>query len=293
LKNAVADKSSAAQENVRKYFREVLDSQNLPSLPVVAGKLLEMVRDPNVSARQLCRVLSDDPALVARVLAASRSPHFAQRTLPTDVLSAVQVLGLQNLTNIVMANAAYSLCVKGNPVSEKLWNHSLAVALAMRILYQWTGHGNGDLAFLAGLMHDVGEMILAYGDPGGFANLEEEVLAAQCQMMDKEQEAYGFDHTLIGLTLLDSWNLDSRIGQAVLNHHSEVAGDGSNELPVTLSFADYLCFQAGLGFFAAPPHPPELLLAKYGCDNDEGMGEALRAIRQAYEEERALFKPAH
>ena len=292
MNNTAENQGATAPESVRKYLRDVLDGHQLPSLPVVVGKVLEMIQDPDINAQKLCRVLSDDAALTARVLSVSRSPYFAQRILPTNLISAVQVLGFQNLRNIVVTNATHSLFVKGNPVSEKLWNHSLAVALAMRILFQRAGIRTVDLAFLAGLMHDMGEMIMVHGDPFGFAELGEAVEQAQCQMMDKEQEFYGFDHTLIGLTLLDSWNIDSQIGRAVLNHHSDVTGDSANELAAMLAVADYLCCKAGLGFFATPPMPTADLLAKCGCDKDEGMGDVVQTIREAYNEESALFKPS-
>jgi HD-like signal output (HDOD) protein len=282
----------SGKERVRKYFREVVDKHKLPSLPMVAGKVLEMIRDPDVSTQRLCRVLSDDAALAAKVLAASRSPHFAQRMLPANLVSAVQVLGFQNLTNLIVANATHSLCLKGNPISEKLWNHSLGVALATRILYLRAGFKNAEQAFLAGLLHDVGEMILVHGDPKGFAKLGAEVQQAQCQMIDKEQEFYGFDHTLIGLTLLDSWNIDGQIGQAVLNHHSDISGDSANCLAAMIAVADYFCAKVDLGLFATPPEPPAASLAMCGCDNAEAIAETLQAIRQAYDDESALFRPA-
>jgi putative nucleotidyltransferase with HDIG domain len=290
--NLVDNDGSSAKERVRKYFREVVDKHKLPSLPVVAGKVLELIRDPDISTQKLCRVLSDDAALAAKVLAASRSPHFAQRTLPTNLVSAVQVLGFQNLTNLIVANATHSLCLKGNAISEKLWNHSLAVALATRILCLRAGFKNAEQAFLAGLLHDVGEMILVHGDSNGFAKLGGEVQQANCQMIDKEQEFYGFDHTLIGLTLLDSWNLDGQIGQAVLNHHSDVSGDNANHIAAMIAMADYCCGKIDLGLFAAPPQPPVSSLAICGCDSAEAMAETLQAIREAYDNESALFRPA-
>ena len=292
MNNAAGSRISSGQESVRRYFREVIENHKLPSLPAVAGKVLELIRDPDISAQRLCRVLSDDTALAAKVLAASRSPYFAQRTLPKNLISAVQVLGFQNVTNLVVTNAAHSLCLKDNAASEKLWNHSLGVALAMRILCHRAGIKNRDQAFLAGLLHDVGEMILVHGDSKGFAKLGEEVQQAECQMIDKEQEVYGFDHTLIGLTLLDSWNIDGQIGQAVLNHHSDVAGDNANSLAAMIAVADYLCAKVELGLFATPPVPPPASLAMCRCYNDEAMVEVLQAIRDAYDEESALFRPA-
>jgi len=283
--------STSAQASVRKYFNDIVANHRLPSLPAVASKVLEMIQDPDLKAQKLCRILSDDAALAGRILAISRSAGYAQRNLPTTLLGAVQVLGFRTLRNVVIASATHSLCVKGNAVSERLWNHSLAVALATRMLCKRVGTQDGEQAFLAGLLHDVGETILLHGDPIGFAKLAAEVQRAGCQMIDKEQETYGFDHTLIGLTLLDSWNIDSQIGRAVLNHHSNVTGDDTNHLAEMIAVADYLSCKADLGFFAVAPTPAAAILAECCCDGDEALAETVEAIRSAFHEESALFRP--
>jgi putative nucleotidyltransferase with HDIG domain len=287
----VQSSNATAQASVRKYFNDIVASHKLPSLPVVASKVLEMIQDPDVKAQKLCRILSDDAALAGRILAVSRSAGYAQRKLPTTLLGAVQVLGFRTLRNVVVASATHSLCIKGNRVSETLWDHSLSVALAMRILCRRMRTQDEEQAFLAGLLHDVGETILLHGDPIGFQKLVAEVRQAGCQMIDKEQEAYGFDHTLIGLTLLDAWNIDSQIGRAVLNHHSDVTGDDTNQLAEMIAVADYLSCKADLGFFAEAPAPAAANLAKCGCDGDESLAETIAAIRSAFHEESALFRP--
>jgi hypothetical protein len=141
-------------------------------------------------------------------------------------------------------------------------------------------------------MHDVGEMILVHGDPKGFEKLGEEVQQTGSQMVDKEQEVYDFDHTLIGMTLLESWNIDAKIAQAVLNHHSDVGEDQNNELAGFLAVADYACFKAGLGFFAEPPVPPAPSLTRCHLDEAQSANEVIAEIQKAYQEESALFKPA-
>jgi hypothetical protein len=140
-------------------------------------------------------------------------------------------------------------------------------------------------------MHDVGEMILLRDDPRGFEKLGEEVQKAKCQIIDKEQELYGFDHSLIGLSLLESWNIDSIIAQAVLAHHSDRGADnGGNELAGLIAVADYVCHSAGLGVFADPPVPTQHWLTRCFCADDAAMDETVAAVRQAYVEESALFK---
>jgi putative nucleotidyltransferase with HDIG domain len=291
MESTATEKDGVAnQANVRKYFREVVENHKLPSLPVVAGKVLEMIQDPDVNVQKLCRVLADDMALASRVLAVSRSPLYAQRNPPKTLDAAVHVLGFRTLNSVVVANATHSLCVKGNKTSERLWNHSLAVALAMRTLSNRAGYRDGDQAFTGGLMHDVGEMILLHGDQQGFEKLGQEVKQSKSQMVEKEQEAYEFDHTLIGLTLLESWNIDSRISQAVLNHHSDLSGENSNELAALIAVADYVCFKAGLGFLAEPPLPSMAWLQRCLCADEAAMDETVAEVRQAYFEESAIFK---
>lgn len=283
----------SGEEKVRKYFRYVVENHKLPSLPVVAGKVLQMIQDPDLSVQKLCRVLSDDAALAGRVLAVARSPYYAQRSLPTTLVGAVQVLGFRALSNVIVANATHSLYIKGNTVSERLWNHSLGVALATRILHGRAGARDREHVFLAGLMHDVGEMILVHGDSRGFASLVHDAEANQCQLTDKEQKAYGFDHTQVGVTLLEAWNIDSQIREAVLNHHNyEAAKKNPKTLAASLVCADYLAAKADLGFFYQPPLPDAELMSVFDCDNEETIAEVVGQIRAAYEEESALFRPA-
>jgi HD-like signal output (HDOD) protein len=258
-------------DNVLKYFRAVGEPSELPLLPSVAGQVLKMVKDPDFNARELCRVLSNDAALAGRILAVSRSPYYAQRMRPRALLEAITVLGFRTVTSVVLATAGHTLCVKGNKTSEKLWNHSVGVALATRILCKRAGFRDSEQAFLAGLMHDIGESILLYRDPYGFEKLVREVQRSQCRMIDKEQEAYGFDHTLAGSALLESWG---------------------NELTVILAAAEYLCFKANLGFFGAPPPLRLNTMIKCKCDDDQRSEEVVHQIREAYEKESPLFKPA-
>src|SRR5512142_1861415 len=114
--------ASSGQEKVRTYFRYVVEHHKLPSLPAVAGKVQQMIQNPDLNVQKLSRVLSDDAALAGRVLAVARSPYYAQRNLPTTLVGAVQVLGFRTLSDVIMATATHSLYIKGNETSEKLWN---------------------------------------------------------------------------------------------------------------------------------------------------------------------------
>ncbi len=272
----------------RNYLHNVMEGHPLPSVPPAVNKLLELVQDPEVSMQNLCRVLADEPMLAARVLAVSRSPRYALRTLPTTLLGAVQVLGFRTLTSLVITSATQNLRVKGNPVSDKLWRHSLGVALAMRILCQRARSRDDEIGFLIGLMHDVGQMLFLHGDPDGYANLLSGVRAAHRPIVEAEREVYGVDHALMGHTILNRWNLDGQIIHAALKHHSD--GASPNELANLLTVADFLSCRCNLGFFTEPAPPPRELLAVCGLDDEAAMAVFLGELAQAYREESALFE---
>jgi HD-like signal output (HDOD) protein len=290
--NMTRGPAASGEQRVRDYYRNVLDSDKLPSLPVVASKVLEMIQDPDISIPKLCRVLADDAALSARVLTVSRSPQYAQRNLPTALPAAVQVLGFRTLRSVVVTHATHSLCLKGNKTSERLWNHSLGVALAMRILCQRAGLRDGDLGFLTGMMHDVGQMILVLGDPVAYERLGSDLKQAPCPIVDKEQANYGLDHAIMGFTLLNSWNMDSQIAQATLNHHSDPRDGDGNQLTAMLTVADYLCAKCDLGFFIEPSAPSPETLAMCACVDEGSTNQVIEEIHQAYLSESALFEPA-
>jgi HD-like signal output (HDOD) protein len=272
----------------RNYLHNVMEGHPLPSVPVVANKVLELVQDPEVGMQNLCRVLADDPMLTARVLAVARSPRYALRNLPTTLLGAVQVLGFRTLTSVVVTSATQSLRLKGNRISEKLWNHSLGVALAMRILCKRARSRDDEIGFLIGLMHDVGQMVFVQGDPVGYENLLRGNQKEPRPIVEVEREVYGVDHAIMGHTILNRWNLDMQIMHAMLKHHSD--GASPNELANLLLVADYLCCQCSLGFYTQPTPPPQELLVKCGLDDASAMAQLIEEIAQAHRDESLLFE---
>jgi putative nucleotidyltransferase with HDIG domain len=287
---ATASSTMTGQENIRKYFREVTEKYKLPPLPVVANKVLSMIEDPDLSIREICRVLSDDPALAARVLAISRSVYYAQRTPPKSLQGAIQVVGLHALRYILIAAAIQGLFTANNKISAKLWSHSLAVALACRLLAQRVVYQDCEQAFLTGLLHDIGEMILLHGDQQGFERLLVQAQETKRPLVEMEKEVYAFDHAFIGLTLLDSWSIDSEIGKAVLRYHENQGDAAPDELAGMLEMADYLSFRADLGFFSEPVAPSAEAMSVFGCDDEEHLTATVQMVREAFDAENALFQ---
>lgn len=281
--------SKTAQESVREHLRDVMERYKLPSLPVVVTKVLITLKDPDFSVRQLSRIISDDAALAGKTLAISRSARYAQRRQPKTVHEAILVLGFHTLRNIVMAAAAQSFLSRNNKVAERLWRHSLAAALAARTLSERSGIADPEVAFLAGLLHDVGETVLLNGDPRGFEEMVEEVRRDHGSLVIKERDKYAFDHSSIGLALLDFWDIDSQIGQATYWHHYEGDSIAADSLVSILKMADYLCFRVDLGFFSEPTAPTVEMIRAFGCEDAESLDALTQEVRGAFDEESQLF----
>jgi len=278
------------QERVREHFREIIERRQLPALPIVVMKVLGMLDNPDLNMRVLCRVLSDDAALASRILAVARSAYYGQRALPTTLLAAVQVMGLRDLRNVIVSIVTQGLFKASGPVAEALWSHSLGVALASRILSSYLQHQESEQAFLAGLLHDVGQMILLQGDREGYSQIASDAHRNGTPITDAEQQLYGCDHALLGLRLLESWNFDDEIVMAVGAHHNPDRLTDPKSLTSVLVMADYLAFKAGIGFFAPPPPPGPEILRSFTFENDAVVGQAVERVRHAFDVESALLK---
>jgi putative nucleotidyltransferase with HDIG domain len=285
-----AQGEQTTRKQIREYFRQVSEQCKLPPLPAVVATALRIIRDPDADTRKLCRVLSDDAALVGRVFNLSRSAFYSRYTPPKTLQQALQVLGLRSVQRVLVAATAQALCRGNSEVSEALWDHSLATAFAAEALARQASFRESEQAFLGGLLHDVGQMVLLHGDPSGFSKIVKQVQTGKEPVAQCEKQVYGFDHTLIGVVLIDCWDLDGEIGSALLNHHDDtVATMEPASLGALLRMADYVSCKAGLGFVTEVLPPAPEALEFWGCGSEEALGGLVERVRQAFDAEKALY----
>lgn len=202
-----------------------VEATHVPPLPQVLLRLLEAVEDDNVSFAFLAELISRDPVLTSRVLTAANSAAFRRGMAIVRIQDCVKVLG----TRLVRAMAT-CLAVQHtfDPMSRKLranltefWRHSMMVAESARALAIASRAPRSEEAYLAGLLHDLGELMLLAGLPeyaGILANCPDEAT-----LPGLEQQAFGADHAAVGAWLADQWKLDSLLADAILFHHRSEA----------------------------------------------------------------------
>ncbi len=198
------------------------DVAALVSPPEVWVRLNEVVNDPHSSASDVAEITARDTALAARILKVVNSPFYNFPSRVDTISRAVTILGTNDL--FALATAVSAAKVFANIPSElvkpeNFWRHSICTGLAARKLAKRCGVLRPERLYVAGLLHDVGSLILYYKFPSKVTAVllasagDEEVLARV------EQEMFGFDHAEIGGALLELWNLPPSLLAAVRYHH--------------------------------------------------------------------------
>jgi len=200
------------------------DVEHLISLPAAYVKINELIEDPASTADQIAHVITQDVALTARLLRVANSPLYGFSTQVDTVSRAVTVLGTQQVRDLALATSA-SKTFKGIPndlVSmESFWEHSILCALCARTLAMECLKRQREAVFVAGLLHDIGQLVLYHLLP----DLSRQTLEAcldgpnELESQEAEREIIGFDHAEVGGELAHRWSLPTNLQECIAYHH--------------------------------------------------------------------------
>lgn len=235
----------------------------IPSLPQILLRVLAVVDDENVGLEELAALISRDPGLCARVLAVANSPALRRGGELRRIEDCVSVLGTRFVRTMAACLAVQSAF---DDVARQVecdlsafWLHSLEVAELARAIALAIRHSNPEEAYLAGLLHDTGQLLLLTGVPtyGG-------LLAAagdESMLCDLELRAFGADHGAVGAWLVGKWCIDSFLADAILFHH---------EIELRIADSDILTriLWAAHAATMAPDRLPEEAARVVGLDPD-------------------------
>ncbi len=234
----------------------VMTTRDLPAMPQVASKVLELSADPNTSALKLQQVISDDQAMTGRILKIANSAMYSCSRKVKTLTEAIVMLGFNSIRSLVVTSAARNLYnTKKNRSGLKerlLWEHSIGAAFAARLLAMDNAANFAEEAFLAGLMHDIGKLVLNLRVPEEFDEIVQVVYNEGRPFHVTELEILGYDHTHVGALLAHKWKLSPVLEFAILNHHNPEAMTADNPVLLYLDLANKLCRKLGIGFIDEP-----------------------------------------
>lgn len=242
---------------------------SIGTLPEVTAQIIRTVEDPKSNAQQLNKIVSHDPALVARVLKVVNSAFYGLPGQVGSVERAIVMLGLSAVKNIAVA-ASLGTMFRGTKLCDgftarDLWTHCVAVACAARDLAKQARLPIAEEAFLAGMIHDIGLLASLQMWPEKLKLVCNEARASARPFCTVEREAIGVDHQRLGQALCERWAFP-RSCQFVAAHHHDLTppSEGARVLAAVVAVADVLAAGAGQGFPLTRLHDaiaPETLAA--------------------------------
>jgi len=272
----------------------IRDYKELVSLPEITLRINEMVNDPDADIDGIGVLISQDPALAVRLLGIANSPFYGFSTEVSTVSRAVAVLGINKIRDIVLSASA-TKAFDGIPVDiisvDDFWQHSLYCGVLGQTFAKQTKL-DADALFIAGLLHDIGQLILFNRFPQEMHEIILRTIEGETPltMVAAEHERLGTDHTQVGAELARSWHLPAHIEAVIAGHHApETATDHQQEVALIyiansvaqmldfdsdsvmnkLNVSDTICTMAQLN----PEHIPPAI---------EAASEQLDTLRQLY-----------
>jgi HD-like signal output (HDOD) protein len=223
-------------EGIRKLVGRV---EHLPSQPKVYGRLVQMLKRPDANFRAVGKVVESDVAISTEIIRVANTPYFSRGRGVRNVIDAVGRLGTRTVRDLVLAQEVFMAVASGpnQKLIEKIHRHSVDVAVAARAIV--SRPKDRDDAFLAGLLHDVGRLVVASELPAASPIVDSD------GDIEQEQSVIGVTHAELGAYLTGLWGLPYQIVWATAAHHeAEVVGEGPLDVAAAVYVAEQVLNEA-------------------------------------------------
>jgi putative nucleotidyltransferase with HDIG domain len=196
--------------------------KHLPPTPTLMIQLIELFRQPDADVDEIVTILKRDPALSVEVLRRCNSPYFGLETPVMDIHEAIFRMGFYEVYQITvslfgMKSMTMPIKVPGFSV-ESLRQHSSITAIAAGVLAMEIGESEG-IAYTAGLLHDLGKLVLALAEREKYVAVLEECRRTGASLSATEKDWFGFSHNEVGAQLLQRWGVPVEVAVPALGHN--------------------------------------------------------------------------
>ncbi len=217
---------------------------NLPTLPQVATRLMQLLSDPEASMGEIVDTISKDPATSAKVLRLTNSAYYGVPRTVTSIRQAVALLGMRTTRNLAMGLSVVNSFGKegqrGGFNYHQFWRHSVGAGYLCSALGKKAQAEDTELLFLGGLLHDIGKLVIAQYDPETAKEVLLRVKKESMPMHEAESGVMGATHADVGVWLCERWQLPEKLVDMVRLHHDEEAM--KSNVPVAIcELTNYIC----------------------------------------------------
>ncbi len=217
---------------------------NLPTLPGIVTRIAEMVESPETTGRQLGREIAKDQVISAKVLKLVNSGFYGFSEPISTIQHAVTLLGFNTVKSLVLSSTVLDLMKDSLP---GLWEHSLACARTCSIIAGHIELDEQEEISTAGLLHDLGKVILRQTMEREFRRIANYVDRADMLFYQAEEKVLGVNHGEMGGWLLEKWALPPKLVEPIVDHHDFRPNRDYTENTAILHLADILCRAQAFG----------------------------------------------
>jgi putative nucleotidyltransferase with HDIG domain len=209
-------------EQLEQYLAEASD--DLPTVPAVASRVISALDDPDTSLDQARELIESDPSITARILKVSNSSMYGFASSIQNLGQAISLIGSRAVRNLVMAVAMRETYTEFGELEQLLWEHSMAAGpTAAGLASEFVSDIDPDDAFTVGLIHDIGKTALANSHRAEYERVAKRAWEERVEFATIEREAFGFDHAELGARVLEGWSLPETVASVIRSHHDSSA----------------------------------------------------------------------
>lgn len=228
---------------------------SMPSLSITVSKILEVSRDPQVTAKDLNKVISLDPVLVGRVLKLVNSAYYGLQNKVTSLVTAIIMLGINTIKNLALSTAVLGNVQKDSSFKalnvNGFWRHSIGVGVTSKLIGAKIGItlNRQEEFFIGGLLHDIGKIPINVLFEEDYLKAIHQADFEKTQLIDMESKIIGITHSEVGKMIAEKWRLTGETYECILHHHDpNMASEENFKLVASVSIANTFCNVNQIGF---------------------------------------------
>lgn len=223
----------------------------LPSLPHIVVRVMELTEDPDSTAFDINEVINQDQNMTAQVLRMANSVYYGYSRRIATVTDAIVLIGFNAVRSIVLAASVSKILKKelsGYVMGEgELWRHSQGAAVFARLLAKKAKFRSVELAYTATLLHDIGKLVLNSYLSDSYQEVLKVVNEEKLPFNEVEDNLFGFNHATVGGKVAEKWNLPNDLVEAIAYHHHPEKAEMNPQLTAIVHISDAVALQMGMG----------------------------------------------
>jgi HD-like signal output (HDOD) protein len=243
----VVNPADEADGSPRKLFRMVERIDDLPPFPALATRTLETLARPNASMEEVEKTLAQDQALVAKIIKVSNSALYGGYQKIASLRNALTRLGVKTTKSLILAASTRGYFFKNrnvmNTYGQFLWQHAVETGMACRRIAEGLGLEDPEQAFIAGIMHDIGKLVILMLDDEKYKEIQRLKTIDKLTTVVAEKELLGTDHGTLGRLLMEKWRMPEAVQVSAQYHHTPAQAPEYGPLAYLVAYGDYLSHQ--------------------------------------------------